>query len=133
MLAGSVNLRRYCFMRASRKDPSKPGTKKQKTHGQSISISYDREADVLSLIFDKSTKAEADEIGPGVYARYAWQTGRLAEVCIVGFSRRFHKKPREIKVPISPWTQRLIGAAAGKGKAPTDKEVRRDYLDYLEA
>jgi hypothetical protein len=34
---------------------------------------------------------------------------------------------------LSPWTRRLIGAAAGKGTAPTDEEVRRDYLDYLEA
>ncbi len=73
--------------------------RKSQTRNQSISISYDHEADVLSLIFDKSIKAEADEIGPGIYARYAWQTGQLAEVCIVGFSRRFHKEPREIKVP----------------------------------
>jgi hypothetical protein len=86
-------------MKTSRKDQHKPGTKKLRTHDQSISISYDREADVLSLIFDKSTKAEADEIGPGIYARYGWRSGRLAEVCIVGFSRRFEKKSREIKVP----------------------------------
>ena len=108
-------------MRASRKDLSKPETKKRKTHDQSISISYDREADVLSLIFDKSIKAEADEIGPGIYARYGWQTGRLAEVCIVGFSRRFQKKSREIKVP-----ERIV-------TSPTDEEVRQDYLDYLNA
>jgi hypothetical protein len=92
-------------MSASRKDPSKPGTKRKKTHGQSISISYDREADVLSLVLDKSTKAEADEIGPGIYARYAWPTGQLAEVCIVGFSRRFQKKSQEIKVP-----ERIVAA-----------------------
>ncbi len=34
---------------------------------------------------------------------------------------------------LSPWTRRLAGIAAGKGKAPTDEEVRRDYLKYLEA
>ena len=33
---------------------------------------------------------------------------------------------------LSPWTRRLIGAAAGKGVAPTDEEVRRDYLDHLD-
>jgi len=86
-----------------------------------ISIAYDHEADVLSLIFGKSTKAEADEIAPGIYARYAWQTGQLAEVCILGFSQRFHKKPQEIKVP------EHIGAE------PTDEALRQDYLDYLEA
>ena len=34
---------------------------------------------------------------------------------------------------LSPWTRRLVGTAAGKGTPPTDREVRRDYLDYLEA
>ncbi|MBI3800761.1 MAG: hypothetical protein HY268_27755 [Deltaproteobacteria bacterium] len=34
---------------------------------------------------------------------------------------------------LSPWTRRLVGVAAGKGTPSTDKEVRRDYLDYLEA
>lgn len=33
---------------------------------------------------------------------------------------------------LSPWTRRLAGAAAGKGKAPSDEEIRRDYLHYLE-
>ena len=56
-------------MKVSRKNPNTIGAKKLKTRDQSISISYDHEADALSLIFDKSTKAEADEIGPGVYAR----------------------------------------------------------------
>lgn len=108
-------------MRASHKDLSKLGTKKPKTHDRSISISYDREADVLSLIFEKSTKAEADEIGPGIYARYGWRTGRLAELCIVGFSRRFEKKSQEIKVP-----ERIV-------ISPTEEEVLQDYLDYRDA
>ena|SRR5215471_6654769 len=108
-------------MKASRKDLVKTRTRKPKVHRQTISIAYDREADVLSLIFGKSTKAEADEIGPGIYARYAWRTGRLAEVCILDFSQRFHKRPQEIKIP-------------DHGEARlTDEALRQDYLDYLEA
>ena len=35
---------------------------------------------------------------------------------------------------LSPWTRRLLGAARAPGKpAPTDEDVRRDYVDYLEA
>lgn len=108
-------------MKASGKDLTKTRTRKPKARSQIISIAYDREADVLSLIFGRSTKAEADEIGPGIYARYAWQTGRLAEVCILDFSQRFHKKPQEIKIP------EHIKAE------PTDEALRQDYLDYLEA
>jgi len=107
-------------MKASSKDPSKAKTERATARSQTISIAYDREADALSLIFGKPAKAEAEEIGPGVYARYAWQTGRLAEVCIVGFFRRFHKKPQKISVP------EYVGPTM-----PTDKELRQDYLDYL--
>lgn len=32
---------------------------------------------------------------------------------------------------LSPWTRRLAGVAAGKRTAPTDEEIRRDYLDHL--
>ena len=34
---------------------------------------------------------------------------------------------------LSPWTRRLIGAASGKGKPPTDEQIRRDRLAHLEA
>jgi hypothetical protein len=70
-----------------------------KTQSQKISIAYDREADVFSLTFGRPTKAEAEEIGSGIYARYAWQTGRLVELCILGFLQRFNKRPQEISVP----------------------------------
>jgi Protein of unknown function (DUF2283) len=108
-------------MKASRKDLNKTRTRKPRAGSRKISIAYDREADVLSLIFGRSTKAEADEIGPGIYARYAWRTGRLAEVCILGFSQRFYKKPQEIRVPEHVETE------------STDEALRQDYLDYLEA
>ena len=40
---------------------------------------------------------------------------------------------REGPSHLSPWTRRLAGIASGKGTAPTDEEVRHDYLNYLEA
>jgi len=85
-------------MRASR-NPKKLGKRQIKAPSQTVAIAYDREADVLSLTFGRPTKAEAEEIGNGLYARYAWRTGRLAEICIVGFSQRFDKQPKEISVP----------------------------------
>ena len=86
-------------MKAFHKDPSKAGTKKTKARSQTISIAYDREADVLSLTFGRPTKAEAEEIGNGIYARYAGQTGRLVEICVLGFPQRFGKQAKEISVP----------------------------------
>ena len=34
---------------------------------------------------------------------------------------------------LSPWIHRLAGTDSGKGKKPTDEEIRRDYLNHLEA
>lgn len=86
-------------MKASHKNLNKSEAKQVKAQKQAISIAYDREADVLSLTFGRPTKAEAEEIGSGIYARYAKQTGRLAEICVLGFSQRFNKRPKEISVP----------------------------------
>ena len=33
---------------------------------------------------------------------------------------------------LDPWTRRLLGAARGRGPAPTDEEVRQGYIKYLE-
>lgn len=86
-------------MKVTRKSSTKPEAKKGKTQSQKIAIAYDREADVLSVIFGRPTKAEAEEISRGIYARYAGETGRLVEVCILGFSQRFGKQRQEISVP----------------------------------
>ena len=86
-------------MKALHKDPNKAATKKTKVRSQTIAIAYDREADVFSLTFGRPTKAEAEEIGNGIYARYAGQTGRLVEICVLGFSQRFSKQAKEINVP----------------------------------
>ena len=63
-----------------------------------ISISYDREADVVYLIF-KRTKAEAEEISEGVFARYEPGTKELAGITILNFSRKFTKEPSAVSVP----------------------------------
>jgi uncharacterized protein DUF6364 len=49
------------------------------------------------------------------------------------FAQLPEKKSHQTPSPFSPWTRSLIGAAANKGKAPTDEKVRHDYLDYLAA
>ncbi len=33
---------------------------------------------------------------------------------------------------LDPWTRRLVGAARGRGPAPTDEEVRQSYIQHLE-
>jgi hypothetical protein len=86
-------------MKVARKSPSKPEATRRRTQNQKIAIAYDREADVLSVVFGRPTKAEAEEISSGIYVRYAASTGRLAEICVVGFSQRFGKQPQEISVP----------------------------------
>jgi hypothetical protein len=66
----------------------------------------------------------------------AWAKERrisLSQAVAELFAQLPEKKTRKPPSTLSPWTRRLIGTAAGKGKAPTDEEVRRDYLDYLAA
>jgi uncharacterized protein YuzE len=65
-----------------------------------ILISYDREADVVYLRFDRPIKAEAEEIGDGIFARYRPQTKELAGLTIVNFSKKFGMRPKEVSVPI---------------------------------
>ena len=66
----------------------------------------------------------------------AWAKDRriaLSQVVAELFAQLPVTKTRKTQSPLSPWTRSLIGAAAGKGKAPADEEIRRDYLDYLAA
>ena len=66
----------------------------------------------------------------------AWAKDRrisLSQAVADLFAQLPEKKSHQTPSPFSPWTRSLIGAAANKGKAPTDEEVRRDYLDYLAA
>ncbi len=42
--------------------------------------------------------------------------------------------PYEREPELSPWTRSLIGIARrpGEARAPTDEEIREEYVDYLE-
>ena len=40
--------------------------------------------------------------------------------------------PKKNYADLDPWTRRLLGAARGRGPAPTDEEVRQSYIQYLE-
>ncbi len=65
-----------------------------------ISISYDKEADVMYLGFRKPIEAVGEEIEGGVFARYDPRTEELAGLTIVNFSKKFGVKPRDVAVPV---------------------------------
>jgi uncharacterized protein YuzE len=64
-----------------------------------VSISYDKDADVVYFSFDGPTAAEGDEIEEGVFARYDPETRELVGLTILNFSKKFALKPTEITVP----------------------------------
>jgi CRISPR/Cas system-associated protein Csm6 len=66
----------------------------------------------------------------------AWAKERhisLSQAVAEFFAQLPEKGKKKNLAHLTPWTRRLIGVAAGKGTAPTDEKIRRDYLDYLEA
>ena len=66
----------------------------------------------------------------------AWAKDRrisLSQAVTEIFAQLAEKKAPKPSASLSPWTRRLIGAAAGQRKVPTDDKVRHDYLDYLDA
>jgi len=65
----------------------------------SISISYDKEADVVYLSFGEAKKAVSEEVKSGVFARYDPETNDLVGLTILNFSRKFDATPREVEVP----------------------------------
>lgn len=64
-----------------------------------ISISFDKEADVMYLSFGKPVKAEGEEIEEGVFARYDPKSKKLVGLTIVNFSKKFGIAPKEIAIP----------------------------------
>lgn len=64
-----------------------------------ISISYDKDADVVYLSFNGPSVAEGEEIEDGVFARYDPKTRELVGLTILNFSKKFALKPTEIAVP----------------------------------
>ena len=61
-----------------------------------------------------------------------WAKGRgisLSQAVASFFAQLPPKKPSP---DLDPWTRRMLGAARRRGPAPTDEEVRRGYINYLE-
>lgn len=65
-----------------------------------ISISYDKEADVVYLSFDEPIEAVGEEIEEGVFARYNPKTDELAGLTIINFSKKFGVEPIEVAIPV---------------------------------
>lgn len=65
-----------------------------------ISISYDKEADVMYLSFGAPVKAIGEEIDSGVFARFDPQTEDLVGLTVTNFSKKFGIQPKEVAVPL---------------------------------
>jgi uncharacterized protein YuzE len=65
-----------------------------------ISISFDKEADVVYLSFDEPVKAVSEEIEDGVFARYDPQTNELVGMTIMNFSLKFDRYAKEVQAPM---------------------------------
>jgi uncharacterized protein YuzE len=65
-----------------------------------IYISYDKEADVVYLSFGRPTKAEAEEVQEGIFARYKPKTKELVGLTIVNFSKKFGIQPKEVGISL---------------------------------
>jgi len=64
-----------------------------------ITISYDKEADVVYLSFGEETNAVGEEIKDGIFARYKPDTKELVGITIINFSKKFDVEPTEVEVP----------------------------------
>ena len=65
-----------------------------------IFISYDREADVMYLSFGKPVIDVGEEIQTGVFAHYDAKTAELVGLTIINFSKKCHKEPKGIAIPV---------------------------------
>lgn len=66
-----------------------------------ISISYDKEADVVYIGFGEPAKAVGEEIREGVFARYDPGTSELVGLTILNFSKKFDSEPKDVEVPLA--------------------------------
>lgn len=66
---------------------------------QKVSISYDRDADVMYLSF-QDIQAEAEEVDEGIFARYNPRDRSLIGFTILNFSKKFSKVPKAIEIPL---------------------------------
>ena len=66
---------------------------------QIVSISYDRESDVMYLSY-QDVEAEAEEIEDGIFARYDPKNESLVGFTILNFSKKFDQDPKNIEIPL---------------------------------
>ena len=66
---------------------------------QKVSISYDREADVMYLSY-QDVRAEAEEIDEGIFARYNPRDKSLVGFTVLNFSKKFSPVPKAIEIPL---------------------------------
>lgn len=66
-----------------------------------ISISYDKEADVMYLSFGDPVNSEAEEVDSGIFARFDPNTKELTGLTVLNFSKKFDVKPREVLIPMA--------------------------------
>lgn len=66
---------------------------------QKVSISYDRDADVMYLSF-QDVQAEAEEIEEGIFARYNPRDKSLIGFTVLNFSKKFSLVPKAIEIPL---------------------------------
>lgn len=76
----------------------------------------------LTLRLDKELIAEAK----------AWAKERGLSLSQAVASYFAQLRPKRPGLDLDPRLRRLVGAARGRGPAPTDEEVRENYIRYLE-
>lgn len=64
-----------------------------------VSISYDKEADVVYIGFGEAVRAVGEEIKEGIFARYDPVSNELVGLTILNFSKKFDSELREVEVP----------------------------------
>ncbi len=64
-----------------------------------LSISYDKEADVVYITFGEISKAVCEEIDEGGFARYDHGSHELVGLTFVNFSKKFGTIPTVLAVP----------------------------------
>lgn len=65
---------------------------------EKMSISYDKDADVMYIGFGEKSKGVSEEVEEGVFARYHYITGNLIGLTIINFSKKFGQKPKRIAI-----------------------------------
>ena len=94
-----------------------------------ISISYDKDADVMYLNFGLPSKAVGEEVESGIFARFDPKTKELVGFTIINFSKKFGIEPKEVVIPFhseGEKTRELIQEVVKK----TPAVIREKKVEY---